>query len=64
MNSIKSICELTDKEDSAPRLLSRKNEAESIDATVNIIGFLLPEDEIFSAGRADQTLPFIFELHE
>jgi hypothetical protein len=30
--------ELTEIGDSAPKFLSRKNEAESIDATVNIIG--------------------------
>lgn len=59
----KILCsfKLTDKGDCAPKLLSRKNEAESIDATVNKMGF---EDETFVVGNADKTLPFIFKLHE
>lgn len=49
---------LTDIGDSAPRLLSRKNDAESIDVIVNIIGFAFGEDKILIGGSADQTLPF------
>lgn len=53
---------LTDIGDSAPRLLSRKNEAESIDATVKIIGFELSEDEILIGRSDDHTLPFIIRM--
>lgn len=49
---------LTDIGDSAPRLLSRKNDAESIDVIVNKIGFAFGEDKILIGGSADQTLPF------
>lgn len=52
---------LTDIGESAPRLLSRKNEAESIDATVNIMGLLLSE-EVLIGGSDDQTLPFIITV--
>ena len=44
--------------ESAPRLLSRKKEAESIDATVNIMDFDFSEKEVSIGGSADQTLPF------
>lgn len=43
--------DLTDIGDSAPKFLSRKNEAESIDATVNIIGLDWFEDESLIGGR-------------
>lgn len=49
---------LTDIGDSAPRLLSRKNDAVSMDVMVNKIGFAFGEDEILIGGSADQTLPF------
>lgn len=51
--------ELTEIGDSAPKFLSRKNEAESIDATVNIIGLEWFVDELLIGGSDDQTLPFI-----
>ena len=63
MKTLEQYRELTDKGESAPRLLSRKNEAESIDDTANTIGFSLLEAETFVVGRADQTLPFIFKLY-
>lgn len=50
---------LTDIGESAPMLLSRKNEAESIDATVKITGFPWSDDEVLIGWSADQTLPFI-----
>lgn len=53
--------QLTDIGESAPKLLSRKNEAESIDATVNITGFDWSEDT-FIGGSDDQTLPFTFKI--
>lgn len=56
--------ELTDIGESAPRLLSRKNEAESIDATVNMTGFDWSEEETFIGGSDDQTLPFIFKIQK
>lgn len=55
---------LTDIGESAPRLLSRKKEAESIDAIVNMIGFDLCEDEEFIGGSADQTLSFKLKIYE
>lgn len=48
--------QLTDIGESAPRLLSRKKEAASIEATVNIIGFAFFDDETIIGGNADQTL--------
>lgn len=53
----------TDIGESAPRLLSRKNEAESIDATVNIMGFPWSE-EVLIGGSDDQTLPFIITIQK
>ena len=50
---------LTEIGESAPRLLSRKNEAESIDATVNKMGLDCCKDEMLIGGRDDQTLPSI-----
>lgn len=50
---------LTEIGESAPRLLSRKNEEESIDATVNIMGLDCSLDELLIGGRDDQTLPSI-----
>jgi hypothetical protein len=47
--------------ESAPRLLSRKNEAESIDATVSIIGLDWSDEETLIGGRDDQTLPLTIE---
>jgi len=38
--------------------LSRKKEAESMDATTNIIGFVASEEAPFKGGSDDQTLPF------
>lgn len=48
--------QLTDIGESAPMLTSRKKEAASIEATVNIIGFAFFDDEVFIGGSADQTL--------
>lgn len=48
--------------ESAPRLLSRKNEAASIVATANITGLGLPDDETLIGGSDDQTLPFITKI--
>lgn len=53
------VLALTEIGESAPRFLSRKNEAESIDATVNIRGLEGFEDEMLIGGRDDQTLPSI-----
>jgi len=50
---------LTEIGESAPRLLSRKKEAESIEATANIMGLDGFEDEMLIGGRDDQTLSFI-----
>jgi hypothetical protein len=47
--------------ESAPMLLSRKNEAESIDATVSITGLDWSDEETLIGGRDDQTLPFTIE---
>lgn len=53
---------LTDIGESAPRFLSRKKDAESIDATASIIGLDCSDDEIFIGGSDDQTLPFIMKM--
>lgn len=47
----------TDKGESAPGLLSRKKDAESMDATTNKIGLGCP-DVILIGGSEDKTLPF------
>lgn len=47
----------TDIGESAPRLRSRKKEAESSDATAKIIG-LVGTDDMFIGGSEDHTLPF------
>lgn len=48
--------QLTDIGESAPILLSRKKEAVSIEATINITGFAFSDDEMAIGGSADQTL--------
>lgn len=53
------ISELTDIGESAPRLLSRKKDAESIDATNNIMGLDQYDNDILIGGREDQTLSII-----
>lgn len=53
------ISELTDIGESAPRLLSRKKDAESIDATNNIMGLDWYDNDILIGGREDQTLSII-----
>lgn len=55
--------ELTDMGDSAPRLLSRNNEAESIEATAKITGLGDSDDETLIGGRDDQTLPLKFKTN-
>lgn len=55
---------LTDIGESAPRLLSRKNDAASIEATVSIMGLDWFEDELLIGGTADQTLPFIIRMNK
>lgn len=50
--------QLTDIGDSAPRFLSRKKEAESMDVITKTIGFGLGEEDKLIGGSADQTLPF------
>jgi hypothetical protein len=47
--------------ESAPRLRSRKNDAESWDATTIIIGFWSFMDALLIAGNEAQTLPFKYE---
>lgn len=54
---------LTDNGESAPILLSRKNDAESIEAITNKIGFGGFTDETFIGGSDDQTLPFRCQNH-
>lgn len=56
--------DLTDIGESAPKLLSRKNDAESMDATVSTIGLRLLEDETSIGGSEDQTLYFITKILE
>ena len=56
--------ELTDIGESAPRLLSRKNDAASIEATVSIMGLGWFEDELLIGGSADQTLPFMIKMNK
>jgi hypothetical protein len=50
---------LTEIGESAPRLMSRKKEKESIEATVNIMGLGGFLDEMLTGGRDDQTLSSI-----
>lgn len=50
---------LTDMDESAPRLWSRKKEAESRDAIAKTIG-LVGLDDMFIGGREDHTLPFTY----
>lgn len=54
--------EPTDMGESAPILLSRKKDAESIEATANITGLDFSEDKLIG-GSADQTLPFKVGVH-
>lgn len=56
--------ELTDIGESAPRLLSLKNDAASIEATVSIMGLRCFEDELLIGGSADQTLPFMIKMNK
>lgn len=49
---------LTERGDSAPRFLSRKNDAESMDAMASIIGFDWLAFETLIGGSEDQTLYF------
>jgi len=55
---------LTEIGESAPRLLSRKNEAESMEATVNKMGLDCCKEEVLIGGRDDQTLPSIRNIHK
>lgn len=54
---------LTEIEDSAPRLRSRKRDAESWDATTIIIGLRGSLEETFIGGKEDHTLPFRCQKH-
>lgn len=56
--------DLTDIGESAPKLLSRKNDAESMEAKVSTIGLRLLEEETLIGGSEDQTLSFKTKLLE